>query len=105
MFELDDVEPDNPLRQRLLEMESRWRSFLTELTAEAVATGGLKADLNIEQFVWELCGIYLNHHVSYRFVKDPQATERALKAWSVLVAHAKPEKRQAKTRVTRSSIG
>jgi AcrR family transcriptional regulator len=85
MFELDDVDRTDPVRQRLLHMEEEWRRFLIRLTSEAVQAGDLTADLDVEQFVWELCAIYLNHHVTYRFVRDPRATERALTAFRALV--------------------
>ena len=84
MFELADTE--RPVRARLLAMEEHWRGFLGALTAEAVARGHLRADLDVEQFVWELCGIYLSHHASLRFVRDPRANERAACAFDALVA-------------------
>lgn len=85
LFEFDDAPPSDPVRQRLLAMEERWRGFLVSSTAEAVDAGELRADLDLEQFVWELCGIYLNHHVSLRFLHDPIATERAQAAFESLV--------------------
>ena len=59
------------------------------MTVEAVETGELRGDLDVDQFVWELCGIYLNHHVSYRFINDPCATERALTAFASLVERSR----------------
>ena len=83
MFELDD-QPGS-VRERLLEMESQWRSFLAEVTAQAVERGHLRAELDIEGFVWELCGIYLSHHASARFIRDPNADERAKRAFAALI--------------------
>jgi len=34
-------------------------------------------ELDIEQFVFDLCGVYLTHHVSRRFLADPRADHRA----------------------------
>ncbi len=96
MFELDDADLNDPLRQRLLAMEERWRGFLMQLTGEAIETGDLKGDLEVDQFVWELCGIYLNHHVSYRFIQDPLANERAMTAFTALVDRS--SKRQLRRR-------
>ena len=93
MFELDDVDQSDPVRQRLLDMESKWRAFLVHLTTEAVVAGELRSDLEVDQFVWELCAIYLNHHASFRFIRDPLATERALRAFSALVDRSQSEKR------------
>ena len=83
MFELDDQ--PGPVRDRLLVMESQWRGFLAEVTAQAVERGHLSAELDVEQFVWELSGIYLSHHASVRFVKDPKSDERAKRAFSALI--------------------
>lgn len=88
MFELDDLE--TPVRARLLRMECHWREFLKGLTDVAVEQGELRSDLNVDQFVWELCGIYLSHHASYRFVRDPNADARALEAFDRLLKDALP---------------
>ena len=88
MFELDDAPLDNPVRQRLLTMEQHWRALLAQLTTEVKEAGEFSAALDVDQFVWELCGIYLAHHTSQRFVRDPQATERALFAFQGLLSRA-----------------
>ncbi len=83
IFELDDQA--GPVRERLLIMEKQWRETLVEATAQAVERGQLRSDLDKEQFVWELCGIYLSHHASARFVKDPEADVRAQRAFTALL--------------------
>jgi AcrR family transcriptional regulator len=87
MFELDDVE--GPVRAKVLELEAAWRATLSELVSEAQRSGELCADLDVAQLVWELCGIYLSHHVSARFVRDPSADRRASIAVEALIARAK----------------
>ncbi len=91
LFELDDVDASDPVRQRLVSAEERWRELLVTTTAEAVASGELAADLDLDQFVWELCGIYLNHHVSERFLHDPAARTRAQSAFEALVQRSIPK--------------
>jgi AcrR family transcriptional regulator len=88
-FEFDDAADDDPVRQRLVAMEAEWRAFLSGLTAAAVKAGELRRGLDVEQFVWELCGIYLSHHVSYRFAHNPLATKRALTAFAELANRSK----------------
>lgn len=88
MFELDDAPLDSPVRQRLLAMEQHWRALLAQLATEVKEAGDFRADLDVDQFVWELCGIYLAHHTSHRFVRDAQATERALSAFRGLLSRA-----------------
>ena len=93
MFEFDDAELTHPVRQRLLAMEQRWRGFLVQLVSEAVATGELRKDLDAEQFVWELCGIYLNHHVSHRFLRDGRADRQAWAAFESLLDRSRRSSR------------
>jgi AcrR family transcriptional regulator len=92
LFELDDL--DGPVREHVLAMEQRWRGLLVETCLGAVDAGHLDRDLDVDQFVWELCGVYLSHHASARFLKDPQAQGRALTAVLALLqrAGASPER-------------
>jgi AcrR family transcriptional regulator len=87
MFELDDVE--GPVRDKVLHLESEWRGLLAQTTREAIASGELRAELDVEQFVFELCGIYLIHHVSTRFVRDPSSDARAHSAFETLLQRAR----------------
>jgi AcrR family transcriptional regulator len=97
--EFDDAALDDPVRQRLAAIEAQWRRFLVDLTSAAIDSVHLKAGLDIDQFVWEMAGIYLSHHVSYRFTRDPRATERALTAFEGLVSRSCPI-RAAKKKVS-----
>jgi AcrR family transcriptional regulator len=90
LFELDDAEGD--VRAEVVAMESRWRALLSQLTAEAVALGELGRDLDVEQFVWELCGIYLSHHASRRFLRDPKSDRRASQAFGALLDRSRATK-------------
>jgi AcrR family transcriptional regulator len=87
MFELDDV--DGPARDEVLVMESRWRTLLAELVRQAIEHGHMRRDLDVDQFVWELCGIYLSHHAAARFVRDPRADDRAQTAVHGLISRAR----------------
>jgi len=89
IFELDDTE--GPVREQLLQMEKSWRALLAQHFAQAVDLGHLRRDLDIEQFVWELCGIYLSHHAFLRFVRDPRADKRARIAFDALLERALPK--------------
>ncbi|HEY4307465.1 MAG TPA: TetR/AcrR family transcriptional regulator [Gemmatimonadaceae bacterium] len=89
-FELDDAAPDDPVRTRLAAIEGEWRSMLVEVVTAAVDAEELNADVDVGQFVWEMFGIYLVHHVSHRFVHDPKATNRALTAFDGLVSRSTP---------------
>lgn len=86
LFEFDDVE--GPVRNKILEMEAQWRGLLTKTVQEARSLGQLRKDLDVDQFVWELCGIYLSHHAAQRFLKSPDADRRAQTAFQALLARA-----------------
>jgi AcrR family transcriptional regulator len=88
MFEFDDVV--SPVRDKISEMEAEWRGLLTGVVRQAAALGHLQSDLDADQFVWELCGIYLSHHAAQRFLKSPDADRRAQTAFDALLARAAP---------------
>jgi AcrR family transcriptional regulator len=88
LFEFDDV--GSPVRDKILEMEAEWRGLLTNTVTEARSLGHLRGDLDVAQFVWELSGIYLSHHVAQRFLKSPDADRRAQIAFEALLARAAP---------------
>jgi AcrR family transcriptional regulator len=90
LFEFDDVE--GRVRNKILEMESEWRGLLTLLVQRAVEMGQLRRDLDVEQFVWELCGIYLGHHAAHRFLRAVDANRRASTAFEALLDRARPLK-------------
>jgi AcrR family transcriptional regulator len=88
LFEFDDVE--GAVREKLLQMERHWRGLLLRFVREAVECGHLRPDLDAEQFVWELCGIYLSHHAAYRFLRAADADRRAQTAFDALLERALP---------------
>jgi AcrR family transcriptional regulator len=92
LFEFDDVQ--SPVRDKILQMEAEWRGLLTKTVAEARSLGHLRVDLDIAQFVWELCGIYLSHHAAQRFLKSPDADRRAQTAFQALLERAAPAPRK-----------
>jgi AcrR family transcriptional regulator len=86
IFELDDLSGE--VRDRVVEQEVAWRGFLTGLVREAVQRGHLPKSVDVDQFVWELFGIYLSHHASSRFLRDPKARDRAAVAFTALLRRA-----------------
>ena len=67
-FEFDDSE--GSVRDALLEEGIAWCTHLRQLVTQAVVMGDFRHDLDSEQFVFELCGIYFSFHVSERFMRD-----------------------------------
>jgi len=98
MFEFDDIE--GPVRNKILEIETEWRDLLTKTVREASSLGHLRADLDAAQFVWELNGIYLGHHAAQRFLKSPDADQRAQTAFEALLERAAPVPRKKRSKLT-----
>ncbi len=83
LFEFDDIE--GLVRDKILRMESDWRELLLAILEQAVDRGHLQRDLDRDQFVWELCGIYLSHHAAHRFLRSKDADRRARTAFEALL--------------------
>jgi hypothetical protein len=96
MFEFDDIA--SPVRDKLEELEAAWRALLQSLTQRAVELGHLRKSLDVDQFVWELGGIYLAHHVSQRFLRSPESDRRATAAFDALVERSLPVGKRGKSR-------
>lgn len=90
LFELDDLE--GPVRDQVVIMERESRDLLAGLVTRAMQLGHLRDDVDAEQFVWELFGIYLSHHVAHRFLRSADARTRALTAFEALIARGLPDK-------------
>lgn len=86
MFELDDTK--GPVRDKVFELAQTWQALLVNLVCEAIEQKHLRRDLDAEQFVWELSGIYLSHHTAYRFLRAADADRRAETAIRSLLERA-----------------
>jgi AcrR family transcriptional regulator len=99
MFEYDDA--DGPVRDKLRQMEAEWRALLASLVNQAIQQKHFRRDLDVDQFVWELCGIYLSHHSAARFLRSPDADRRAQAAFDALLKRAAPVRRKTRPGVTK----
>src|SRR5439155_16280869 len=86
LFEFDDIE--GAVRNKILQMEAEFRQLLTGIVKSAVTLGHLRRDLDVDQFVWELSGIYLSHHAAHRFLRSKDADQRAKTAFQALLDRA-----------------
>lgn len=75
MFELDDL--SGAVRDSVAGLDAEWRGLLRDHVRQAIELGHLHTDTDSDQLVWELFGIYLAHHSSMRFHRDPDADQRA----------------------------
>lgn len=86
-FETDDT--GGAIREHLIIIETAWRGQLSGYVDDAVAAGHLRGDLDVDQFLWELNGIYLAHHVSERFHRSVDARQRAHIAFETLIERSR----------------
>ncbi|MBX3621670.1 MAG: TetR/AcrR family transcriptional regulator [Rhizobacter sp.] len=82
-FEFDDRE--GPLRELLLVHVQRWRAALRRTVVQAIEAGHLRADIDPEQLVFELDGLFVALMREARFLRDPRAADRAWAAYERLI--------------------
>lgn len=83
-FEFDDRE--GPLRELLLTHVQRWRTALRRTVLQAVEAGHLDPELDPEQLVFELDGLFVTLMREARFLRDPRAADRAWTAYERIIS-------------------
>ena len=86
--ELDDR--PGPLRDRLVGCMRDWLQTLATAARIAVSEGHFRADLDTEQFAFNLKANILAYHHFSRLLRDPAAEERARQAFEALLAASRP---------------
>jgi len=89
--ELDDR--PGPARDRLVASQRDWLSALATAARIAVEEGHFRADLDPDQFAFELYAIAQGYHQLTRLLRDPRAPRRARAAFDRLVADARRDAR------------
>lgn len=87
-FQIASAEVDDkpgPLRDAVAGNMDRLRGVLAGAAQRAVEAGDLRADLDVDQFVFGLIGIYHAYNHMNRLLRDPQAGAMAEKAFRALV--------------------
>ncbi|MGN6108709.1 MAG: TetR/AcrR family transcriptional regulator [Kofleriaceae bacterium] len=90
--ELDDR--PGPARDALVQACKDWIDAIATAARIAVAEGHLRAELDPEQFAFEVYGIAMGAHTFHRFLQAPGAIDRARAAFERLLSdHAVPRSR------------
>lgn len=84
-FEFDDR--DGPLRELLHEGVQRWRGVLRRSLVQAKDCGHLRAEVEIEQLVFELDALFTGLLREARFLRNPEVMARGLAAYERLMSH------------------
>lgn len=77
-----------PIRRKLTEILDHWSGVLRNAIADAVEQGAMRKDLDADQFMFELYGLYLSHHFWHWAMKDTNARARTMKAVDRLLKDA-----------------
>jgi len=85
--EYDDRE--GPVREALVRAERDNLESIVTIVGTAVSEGDFRADLDIEQFAFDLEAIMLGLHHARRLIRDPQADDRASRSLERLIASAR----------------
>jgi AcrR family transcriptional regulator len=94
--ELDDR--PGPARDALIRACKDWIDMLATATRIAIDEGHFRADLDADQFAFELYGVMIGGHTFIRFLRDPAALARTEHAFERLLASAARPAASAATR-------
>jgi AcrR family transcriptional regulator len=86
-IELDDQ--PGPLRDTVAASQDQLRTILARAASKSVEEGHLRADLDIDQFVFGLTGIYFAYNHMNRLLRLPQAQTWARVAFNELLDRAR----------------
>jgi AcrR family transcriptional regulator len=75
-----------PVGQHLKSMLEAWSEVLDEAIRYAQKSGALSSDLDRDQLIFELYGLYLSHHFWHWSMKDKDAAARTMTAFERLLA-------------------
>jgi AcrR family transcriptional regulator len=84
--ELDDQ--PGPVRDALVRDERDWLEMIATVAGTAVSEGEFRADLDLDQFAYEVHALTLAHQHASRLLRDPQALDRVHRAFDALITHA-----------------
>jgi len=93
--ELDDR--PGPPRDALVRANKDWVDALATATQIAITEGHFRADLEAQQFAFELYGIMLAAHTYSRFLRDRTTGDRTQQAFERLLAAARAPGRASRT--------
>lgn len=94
--ELDDR--PGVVRDALAQQVQGWLDIVAEIARGAVREGHFKANVDGQQFAFEMFGIILSYHQYLRLLSKPDASKRARAAFTALLARSRAEATDAAAR-------
>ncbi len=77
-----------PVREALVSMVVSWHEALARAIGIAIEEGQLRADTDVQQMLFEVHGLILALHHDARFLRSPDAPQRARHAFERIVVQA-----------------
>jgi AcrR family transcriptional regulator len=78
------------VRQKLGAFLDGWSDAVKAAIEEAKLSGQFRHDVDAEQLMFEMYGLYLSHHFWHWSMKDKSALERTMKAFDRLLMASRP---------------
>jgi hypothetical protein len=91
--ELDDR--PGPPRDALVQASRDWVDAIGTAARIAISEGHFRPDLDPEQFAFDAYGTMMAAHTYFRFLRDPEALDRARQAFERLLDAARAPARRA----------
>lgn len=88
IVELDDH--PGPARDALVASQRQWLATIARAVQLAVDVGHLRADVDPEQFAFQVYGLVLGFYQVRRLLNDPHAESRVRRAFDEMVRSARP---------------
>lgn len=85
--ELDDH--PGPARDVLVARQSEWLAMIAKAVRMAGEVGHFRADVDGDQFAFQLYGLVLGYHNARRLFRDPQAESRVRRVFDAMLADAR----------------
>jgi AcrR family transcriptional regulator len=84
--ELDD--DDGPVRAYVVAQQRELLQAVARAARLSIEAGHFRRDLDVDQFAFELIGMYLAFHHAHRLLRDPRSEQRARRSFKRLVEDA-----------------
>jgi hypothetical protein len=84
--ELDDHE--GPVRAYVVAQQRELLQAVARAARLSIEAGHFRRDLDVDQFAFELIGMYLAFHQAHRLLRDPRSEQRARRSFKRLIEDA-----------------
>jgi AcrR family transcriptional regulator len=79
-----------PVRDLLVQSQRDWYGIIARAAQIAVEEGHFRADLDVDQFAYELVGIGMAFQQTHKLLDNPRAEAQARSAFEALLARSRP---------------